>query len=452
MPLLLLTLGGITAVWGGQVSPAAPAALVMNPPAVVLQSPAVGVPSAAQAVTISNPGAASAALGTFSVSDLAHFSVDLAQCSGGVVMPGQQCVVMVRFQPTSTTTAADALAHTRSATTVILEGRVASVAPTPRPPDPRPKPPNARPTPPTPNPAPPAPAPVPPPVRAQAAIRPEALIYGTVEVLATARRPVALANVGTVPVSAVTWQVDGADRRDFRLEDAGCAQALGPGSSCQIEIEFSPSSTGERRAVLVARSGDRELDRVPVVGIGKPRPHPRAELTPNPVSFTNKEKDATVVVANLGDAPLQVSRVSLDNSKAFEIRNRDCEKRRTLNPGESCRVQVRFKGKASATGLLTVAHNDEASPTGVALAAEMTRTAMRPWLKGLIVAGAIAGTAAGIAAISDGGEHPSPPDPTSDGGQGSPRTPDPAPAPAPAQPKPPPPPPPSPTTTGPVIT
>jgi hypothetical protein len=142
-----------------------------------------------------------------------------------------------------------------------------------------------------------------------------------------------------------------------------------------------------------------------------------AEIVPNPLDLSQKSRDGSVMITNVGRAPLAFQGFSLDNSKDFEIRPQECMAASPLSRGQSCRVMVVFKGKRSAQGLMTVKQEDPSVSANVMLAAEVPPSTKKKWAAGLFVVGAITATALAAAAQSGSGteaEQPSPRNTTTD--------------------------------------
>jgi hypothetical protein len=78
---------------------------------------------------------------------------------------------------------------------------------------------------------------------------------------------VQVTNTGLTALNIVTVSIGGTNPLDFSAHNL-CPSSLAPGSSCQIQVTFSPMVKGSRAATLAVISNDGEDD-VPLSGTGK---------------------------------------------------------------------------------------------------------------------------------------------------------------------------------------
>ncbi|WP_018681103.1 choice-of-anchor D domain-containing protein [Actinokineospora enzanensis] len=177
--------------------------------------------------------------------------------------------------------------------------------------------------------------------------------FGPVTVGHTATRTVSLSHKGFGPLPIGSLALTGSG--DFSLgADACSGHVLHSGESCEVSLRFTPSTAGDRAAVLVARGFT-----VAVRGEGDSRVVVQAGAEfaagPDPVDFGDRLllSDGPVeplTVRNLGGAAMTVTGIGVD-SPEFGVTG--CVGA-VVAPGGSCEVQVRFSpGAAGArTGVV----------------------------------------------------------------------------------------------------
>jgi hypothetical protein len=142
--------------------------------------------------------------------------------------------------------------------------------------------------------------------------------------------------------------VDGPKIAYSRL--GGCRSSLAVGSTCVAEVTFTPTAVGERNGSLYVRSyiydytyGDYfyKTTRVGLVGTGEGVPV-RPLSTPGTISFPEQyfgtqSEPIDFTITNTGPDPLEI--LEIVPTGDFSATD-DCA---VLGPGESCRVDTRFR-------------------------------------------------------------------------------------------------------------
>jgi hypothetical protein len=196
----------------------------------------------------------------------------------------------------------------------------------------------------------------------QISISPTALGFGSVATgSSSAPQAVTVANNGTAaaPVGGI------ATTGDFSQSN-NCGSSIAAGSSCTVNVTFTPGGTGSRTGNLtITASGITNT--VPLSGTGVA---PGPILTPNPgaLSFPgtvvgNAAAAQSVTVTNTGTTSANVSGVATTGD--FSQTN-NCG---TLAVNASCTVTVTFRPAAGGTrsGSVTITSNANNSPTAIAL-------------------------------------------------------------------------------------
>jgi hypothetical protein len=169
----------------------------------------------------------------------------------------------------------------------------------------------------------------------------------------------------------------GTGSNDFS-ETNNCGKSLPAHGSCQIQVTFSPQSTGDRSASLnVAYQGLVSPLAVPLHGIGVTT---TASLTPSslnfptqPIGTTSSPQPATLT--NTGTGAVTISSIS---TKGPFTQTNDCPA--SLLSGAKCDIFVQFAphGKGAAKGTLSVSDDATGSPQTVSLSGVGTVVTFSP--------------------------------------------------------------------------
>jgi hypothetical protein len=183
----------------------------------------------------------------------------------------------------------------------------------------------------------------------------------TVTVTNTGGRPFgvsAVSNTGPFAVDPIT--------------DTCTGNAVGPDSTCTVDVTFTPVASGAASGVLSFESNDPSsplsvalTGSTPVPGIG---------LAPAAVNFGNQPSGTTsgsqpITVTNTGGAALHVSAVSVTGTNPAEFTQTSNCAGTTLAPGAACTANVAFAPTTSAarSANLSITSDAPASPHTVAL-------------------------------------------------------------------------------------
>jgi hypothetical protein len=325
--------------------------------------------STPQLVTFQNSGATAIDIGSLTLSNPSNFSLDLRDCPDGRVAPRRSCAAIVTFHPSRVGAVNGSLERARTMQRVSLEGSgIARLTPPPPPPPP------PQPEVPVTNPA--------------ANLTPERFLYGALEIDRQKGRTFVLKNSGNVELQKVSFRLQGEHLDEFNLNSPNCG-TLDVGKECKTDVVFVPREEGSHSVTLLAFSTAGELDRATLFGVGKPRPGPIAQISPNPMELGEKNRDGKVTITNTGQAALTIEGIVLDDSKNFEMKTKECMASSPLERGQSCTIAVKFKGKKSAQGLITVRHNDPTASAKVMLAADVNPSNKKKWATALFAAGVI---------------------------------------------------------------
>ncbi len=296
-------------------SPAALAAMTLNPTALTFGSQPVATASAAQTITATNTG--NAALTVTSIVTTADFT-QTNNCQGTAIAVNATCTVQVSFLPT---------ALGARTGLVTLYGNVAggqatatlSGTATPA---------------------------------AAIVLNPINVSYGLVTVGSTSRvQNVTISNTGSTQATLTSETVTG----DFRISANTCTATLPPSSGCTVAIVFAPTASGLRNGLLTV-TNSAGTQTASLTGSGS-LPATDA-LAPLNLTFAAQQVNTasvpqSVTLTNTGDAALTLISGQI-TSGDFTVVNQ-CGN--SLNGHSSCVLAVRFvpKNVGVETGLLTVA-------------------------------------------------------------------------------------------------
>jgi len=181
-------------------------------------------------------------------------------------------------------------------------------------------------------------------------------------------------------ISALTVAASG----DFVRSGGTCGTTLGTGTSCTVQVTFTPTASGARTGTLsVSHSNARS----PIVfalsgsATGTVVTAPVVSITPSALTLAATAIGSTsavqnINVANSGNAPLVISAIALTNAADFTIAGGTCAAGSSVAAGASCTVSVAFKPAAgmvgARSGALTISHNAAGSPASVSLSGSAT--------------------------------------------------------------------------------
>jgi len=205
----------------------------LSPTSLTFGSQNVGTTSAAQPMTLSNPG--STALSVTSIALTGTNSGDFAQTNtcGTSVAAASSCTINVTFKPTATGTRTATLTVTDSASnspqSASLTGSGVTVS-----------------------------------------LSPTSLTFGSQNVGTTSAAQVAtLSNPGSTALSITSIAVTGTNSGDFAIPTKTCGASVPAGGNCTINVTFTPTAAGTRTATLsVTDSASNSPQTTSVTGTG----------------------------------------------------------------------------------------------------------------------------------------------------------------------------------------
>ena len=193
-------------------------------------------------------------------------------------------------------------------------------------------------------------------------------------------QPATLVNASAAPLDVTQIQVTGKNSQDFSQTN-NCPSSLPAGANCQIQVTFTPTSTGDKSAALqvsyvgafspqsVALSGTGEMKQVVSVSLT-----PAQLIFPTQITYTTSAAQ-TATLTNTGNVDVTVSSIS---APAPFGQTNNCPS--SLPVGQSCKIQVTFRPtkNGQASGTLSVYDDAPNSPQTVALSGTGTKITFSP--------------------------------------------------------------------------
>ncbi len=313
--------------------------------------------SAAQTLTVSNAAAATGALNLTTIATTAgsDFAVSGGSCqAGGSVAVGASCTINVTFTPTATGTRNGSLsiAHNgaNGRTDVSLSGTAVNLSPA-------------------------------------VSVSPTALTFSSATGTASSPMRVTLSNTGTAALSLSSLTLGGTQASDYTLAASSTCAANGSvagGSSCVLDVVFTPTVTGARNATLtIAHNAAGSPSVIALSGTGTAVAQPgialdatTLELGRQVVGMTSAAQ--TLTLTNTGGAALTLSGISASGNDAGDfVLGGTCATNAAIAARGTCTITVAMRpvtlGNKVAT--LNVASNAPTGAVRVTLRGTSVRTA-----------------------------------------------------------------------------
>jgi len=302
------------------------AVMVVSPRAVSFGDQLVGTSSASSDITVGNFGDA-----TLSVASSISITGDFSQTNTctAPIPGGQKCDVNVVFKPTTLGNRTGTLTVSASGQTtqvIALTGNGTAPAET---------------------------------------FSPTALAFEP-QLTATTSLPLSIqisnSGTGTGPLTITSLQTTG----DFAQSNA-CGSPVAPGTSCTVQVTFTPTALGNRTGVLtITDNAPGSPHTVALSGQGTTQ---QASVNPTSLTFVSQpvgasSTGAVVTLHNSGTAVLAISFISITGDFA---QTNNCGA--SLAGGMDCQITVTFTPTAAGNraGTLSIADSSTGSPQTVAL-------------------------------------------------------------------------------------
>jgi hypothetical protein len=145
--------------------------------------------------------------------------------------------------------------------------------------------------------------------------------------------PVIITNTGTVPLTHITFKIEGTDPHDFTLTPGPCT-TLQPHEPCKKFVRFRPSAVGARSAALWIDSAELGPQSIVQLAGEALAPAPKLststdELDFNPQADGSTSAPQTVELFNVGAQPLDITGLNIQPPGQSQF---------TLAPTNNCTV------------------------------------------------------------------------------------------------------------------
>jgi FtsP/CotA-like multicopper oxidase with cupredoxin domain len=291
-----------------------PPILAVNPGTLSFGNVMVGASATAQTVTVSNTGIAPLTINGVALSgaNFGDFAIITNNCSGASLTNGASCQVSVTFKPTTVGALLASLevnvAAPATSQSVALNGTG---------------------------------------IQANASVSPASLNFGNQTVNTTSTpQGVTLTNNGTATLTINSITVVGAN---FAISSNGCGNNLAAGSSCVVNVTFTPTVAGPLNASLSFDTSN-PVNPLTVSLNGTGTVATAVGLNPTTLSFGNQlvgvnSAAQPVTLTNLGTTRLVINSIAFSGTNAADFtRTTNCPiGGRGLAAGASCNINVRFR-------------------------------------------------------------------------------------------------------------
>jgi hypothetical protein len=188
---------------------------------------------------------------------------------------------------------------------------------------------------------------------------------------------VSLTNTGNIVLTIPSLGITGTNSSDFGQSN-NCGSSVAAGGSCTINITFTPATTGSRNAaVTITDNAANSPQSVSLTGTGvlpAVTLSPTSLAVPTQIVFTTS-KAQTVTLTNTGLGILSITKIA--TTGPFKQTN-TCGS--TVNPGNSCTLNVTFTNtkSGSLTGSVSITDNAPNSSQTVRLKGTGTDVQLTP--------------------------------------------------------------------------
>ena len=195
-----------------------------------------------------------------------------------------------------------------------------------------------------------------------------------------------LSNTGNAALTVGTISVSGTAAGDYSISGGTCSNgtSLAAGTSCTVQVGFTPSASGTRSASLViAHNATGGSSTVALAGTGNAVPQATVALSANAIDFGalvsgTASPARSVTVSNSGQAALTFSSITVGGTNAgvFSLGG-TCSTATSVPAGGSCTVTVtaNSSGSGAFSGNLALASNASNGAVSVALSGTVSAPA-----------------------------------------------------------------------------
>ena len=303
-----------------------PAAVTFSPNSLSFPQTVNGYPSQPMNVTVTNTGQstlqslAAASTGT----NASEFSKGSGSTCGTTLAAGNSCNFAVVFTPMSSGTRTAIFQITASAQGSPFNVSVSGIGANP----------------------------------AALVLTPSSLTFpSTAQGSSSSAQSIQVTNTGGVPAQLSPAQLSG----DYAFASNNCGSSLGPGASCQVAVQFTPTANGSRAGLFTLPSSSIPAKQVTASLSGTGAPPASLSASPGSLSFPAQQQGTTsaaqsVTITNSSGSTAQLGTATL-STQDYAIASNACQG--TLAVGSSCTIGVTFTPTApgARSAILNLPHD-----------------------------------------------------------------------------------------------
>jgi hypothetical protein len=312
---------------GTGVNPSAPN-VSATPMSLSFGNVTVGQTSAAQTITVSNTGNAAATNMAYPAAP-AKFNKS-GTCSSATLNAGSSCTVVFSYSPTAA--ASDSATYTITGGGASISISLSGTGSAPAAPS--------------------------------LSAAPTSLTFGSVQVgSSSTAQSLTITNSGGAAATSVSLL--SSDLVEFVVGANTCGTSLGAGTSCSLNVTFTPSATGAKNATLtVSYSGGPSVV-VAMSGTGTAAPTPNLSAAPTSLGFGSitigsTSAMQTVTLNNTGGGAATGIAFANSSGARFPVSGNTCGA--TLNAGTSCTFNVAYAPSAAGADNATLTISSTGAP------------------------------------------------------------------------------------------
>jgi hypothetical protein len=209
---------------------------------------------------------------------------------------------------------------------------------------------------------------------ASISLYPTAVVFGNLQVNTSGNATLTITNSGGSPLGTPGFSISGAGAASFAVGTSTCGASVAAGSSCTVQLIFTPVAAGTATATLTVSTTTQGVASAAATLSGTGLTPPTITVSPTALSLGsvivgNSSNAYTVQVTNSGQVALAQPTFSVSGSQAADFALSApadipaCTG--SLNPKASCNIQVTFSPSltGSETATLTVAGSNAIPPT-----------------------------------------------------------------------------------------
>ncbi|MBZ5490686.1 MAG: choice-of-anchor D domain-containing protein [Acidobacteriia bacterium] len=305
-------------------------AISFSPAALTFPSQLVGTSSTSQAITVQNTGTASLPMTSVVLGGANAGDFSQTNTCGTSLAAGMSCTVSVIFTPSSFGNKTATLVLTDSVGTQSVDVSGTGTA-------------------------------------ALAALSPASLAFPNQPVgTPSAAQVISLANGGNIALSVASISLTGVNSSDFAQTNT-CGTSVAAGSSCTINVVFTPSSAGSKSASIAV------VDSVgtQTATVGGSGTAPAVNLSSSNLIFANQTVGTSstaqaVTLTNSGNGTLSISSISISGANSADFaQTNTCGT--SLAAGANCTISITFVPTVAGTRTAAVTIVDNAGTQSISL-------------------------------------------------------------------------------------